>query len=239
MADTSAPARSGPDNHLISKGNELLEASSPLSLDEHRLVLSAIAKVDPRRALPQKQVTITAQDFAESWGLDLPNAYRQLKKAANNLYQQSIVFDREQAHEEFRWIQKKALYKKGAGQVTITFSDDVLPYLTELRRNFTSYQQRHVRHLKSAHSVRLYELLVRFADKGVRKFADLDDFRFRMDLAGKYPEFKRLRQRVLDPAVAELCAHTDLEVAYIPVKRGRRIVGLEFSMMPKAQPGLF
>ena len=235
----TTPAKAAADNYLIAKGNELLEASSPLSLDEHRLVLSAIAKVDPRRALVQKRITITAQDYAESWGIDTKTAYGQLKAAADNLYNQTIIFDTAGEHRELRWVQEKVHYKKGAGQVTLIFSDGVLPYLTELRRNFTSYQQRHIRHLRSAHSVRLYELLVRFADKGFRRFADLDDFRFRMDIAGRYPVYKDLRKRVLDPAVAELCAHTDLDVAYIPTKRGRRVVGLEFSMAPKAQPGLF
>lgn len=227
------------DNQLISKDNALLEASSPLSLDEHRLVLSAIALVDPRQALADKRVTITAQVYADSWGLDLKSAYNQLRKAADSLYSQTIVFHGDGQQRELRWVQEKVLYTRGAGQVTLVFSDGVLPYLTELRRNFTSYQQRHVRGLKSAHSVRLYELLVRFADKGLRRFATLDDFRLRMDVAGKYADYKNLRKRVLDPAVAELCAHTDLDVAYIPIRRGRRVVGLEFSMAPKLQPGLF
>ncbi|WP_444891788.1 replication initiation protein (plasmid) [Microbulbifer sp. TRSA001] len=229
----------GPLEHLVVKQNNLLEASSPLSLDEHRLIISAIAKVDPRKKLPSKQVNITALEYAESWGLDPKTAYQQLKRAAESLYHQSIVFDRHNATEEFRWIQRKTIYKRGAGQVTITFTDDVLPYITELHRNFTSYQQRNVRHLRSAHSVRLYELLVRFSDQGHRRFAELDDFRFSMDIAGKYADYKNLRKRVIDPAVAELCAHTDLDVAYLPIKRGRRITGLEFSMVRKSQPDLF
>ncbi len=228
-----------PLDYLVVKDNQLLEASSPLSLDEYRLIVSAIAKVDPRKKLVAKKITITALEYAENWGLDPKTAYLQLKKAAEKLYQQSIVFDRHNINDEFRWIQRKSIYKRGTGQITITFADDILPYLTDLQRNFTWYHLRHVRHLRSTHSVRLYELLMRHFDKdkgiGFRRFANLEDFRFLMDIAGKYDEYKNLRKRVIDPAVKELCTHTNLEVNYESLKRGRRITGLEFSMKQKIE----
>ena len=47
-----------PKNQIIVKSNNLLEAGYSLSLQEQRLILSAIAQIDPR---PEAPVTLTSQ----------------------------------------------------------------------------------------------------------------------------------------------------------------------------------
>ncbi|MGK3518197.1 RepB family plasmid replication initiator protein, partial [Escherichia coli] len=57
---------------------------------------------------------------------------------------------------EFRWIQYRAQYAKGEGKAQITFSDAVMPYLTQLKSQFIAglnqcigFVGNQIRHCKS------------------------------------------------------------------------------------------
>lgn len=228
-------------DNLVSKSNALVDASSRLSLDEQRLIFSAISKIDsrPGKGRGATRITITGLEFAETWDLDPSNAYRQLYQAADNLYNQTIIFRGLGEERELRWIQEKIKYRKGSGEVTLVFSEGVSPYLTQLSGNFSSFKLANIRHLNSQHAQRLYELLNRFLDTGVRRFADLDDFRFVMALQGAYPVWKDLRRYVIEPALAEINRCTNICAGYAPIKRGRRVAGIEFTMNEQHQPDLF
>ncbi|MFK0569727.1 replication initiation protein [Endozoicomonas sp.] len=59
----------------IVKHNHLIEASYRLNLDEQRLVLACIAKIDPRvgKDFPD-EITVTAQEFSHHFGLKLTDS---------------------------------------------------------------------------------------------------------------------------------------------------------------------
>ena len=82
----------------ITKSNHLIEASYSLTLQEQRLILSCLAKVDSRNEAP-KEITLSAQEYADTMRLDTKNAYRELKKAANKLYSRNIVLKNEEKTE--------------------------------------------------------------------------------------------------------------------------------------------
>ena len=121
----------------ITKSNHLVEASYSLTLQEQRLILSCLAKIDSRQEAP-KEVTLSAQEYSESMRVDAKNAYRELKKAADKLYSRNIVLKNEEKIEEFRWIQRKLTYTKGAAKITLVWSDEVLRYISQLKRRFTT-----------------------------------------------------------------------------------------------------
>ena len=51
-----------------------------------------------------------------------------------------------------------------------------------------------------------------------------------LDLGDKYPRVNSLRQRVLDPALAEINKHTDLRVVMTPERKGRTVIGFYFDI---------
>jgi len=142
------------------KSNALIEASYKLTLQEQRLLLVCIGKLNPLQQNPNKTFQITAQEFFDAFpDMGRENAECDLSSAIEKLWDRSIVIKRNDIREEFRWIQYKARYLKGEGKAKITFSDAIIPYLSQLSGQFTKIIVKNVSKLSSSYSIRIYELL--------------------------------------------------------------------------------
>ena len=79
---------------------------------------------------------------------------------------------------------------------------------------------------ESRYALRLYELMTLrggLSHKNTETF-DLDDLRNRLGVpSGKLPRWSNFKQKVLDPAIAEVNQLSGLEVSYEAIKRGRRV----------------
>ena len=218
-------------DYKITKANYLVEASYMLSLQSQKLVLACLAKVDSRSDIP-KNMDLTALEFSQIMGIDISNAHRELYKAIDHLYDQTITVKDPDKTEEFRWIQRKAKYHKGEGRITFVWSDDVLKYIGQLKNRFTSYKLRYIAGLKSPYSVRLYELLMQFNATKDRVIY-LVDFRSMFKLQNKYMQFRDLNKFVIKPSVNELNQRSDLVITYETIKQGRKVVALSFGFKCK------
>ncbi|ENM3929672.1 replication initiation protein [Vibrio cholerae] len=222
-------------NNSVTKANSLIDASYQLNVQAQKLVLACLGKMDSRPDVPvSKEVTITAIEYSDHMGIDVKNAHRELYKAADALFKSTISLRDENEDVELYWVQKKAKKLKGQGSVTLTWSDDVLKYITQLKGRFTTYKLRNIAQLQSAHSIRVYELLMRFNSTGERVIY-VDDFKSALGISDKYPLFKDLNKRVIKPAVEELNQRSDLIIKYETIKKGRYVVGLAFNFKQNPQ----
>jgi len=217
----------------ITKANYLVEASYSLTLQEQRLILACLSKIDPRSE-PKKEITLQASEYSELMNIDIKNAHRELQKASQKLYERSIVVKDPDKIEEFRWIQKKIHHQKGEGKIKLFWSDDVLVYIGQLKRRFTTYRLTDVANLSTSYAIRLYELLMQFNSTRQRSIS-VEDFRSLFHLDNKYPLFRDLNKRVIKPAVKEINASSNLEVFYSTRKQGKNIVELYFDFQEKKQ----
>lgn len=217
----------------VTKSNFLVEASYNLTLQEQRLILACLAKLDSRGEV-SKEISILASDYAIAMNIDIKNAHRELYKAADKLYERSIIVTDPEKTEEFRWIQKKAIYHRGEGRVTFIWSDDVLIYISQLKRRFTTYRLNDVAGLGSSYAIRLYELLMQFNATKERKI-NLIDFKSLFNLKDKYLLFRDLNKRVIKPAVKEINQSSNLTVYYETIKQGRTVIALQFDFEEKKQ----
>lgn len=216
-------------NLLVTKSNHLIEAGYKLSLNEQRLILSAIAQLDARKPLLKgNDFVITASEFAETFGLPLKQAYETLEDAASRLYERDIkTFDRDaKTRERFRWVDG-VKYWDGEAKVTLSFSSKIIPYLTLLHQQFTSYELKQVSQLNTAYAIRFYELLVQFLKTGER-YITLERLRELLELGDQYPRFFDLKKRIITPSILEINATTNLTVEWDVQRKGRTITGLLF-----------
>lgn len=223
------------NNLSVTKSNNLIDASYKLNVQAQKLVLACLAKVDSRPDVaPQKEITLTASEFSELMGVDIKNAHRELYKAADALFKSVIVLHEGDEEIELYWIQEKAKKLKGEGAVRIVWSDRILKYISQLKSRFTTYKLRNIATLQSGHSIRLYELLMKFNATGERVIY-LDDFKSALGISDKYPEFKVLNRDVIKPALAELNKRSDLSISYSTIKKGRLIAALVFEFTQNKQ----
>ena len=220
--------------YKITKSNYLIEASYKLTLNEQRLVLAAIAKIDPRKPLPRGGIKISAAEFGESFDIDKGYAYEALREGAERLYDRSITKIQGAMRDDMRWIDRKATYYEGDAYVILYFTQHIAPYLTLLHKKFTSYEMKKIAGLRSVYAIRLYEMFMRFKDNG-EFVINLDEFKERLALGDKYKRWHDVRKRVIETAVQELEERVDLDIEWTPIKKGRAVVRLSFSFGPSEQ----
>ena len=112
------------------------------------------------------------------------------------------------------------------GVVTFDIAPKLVPHLTQLKKNFTSYQLKYIPALSSSYAIRMYELLYQYLKIGKRAFS-VDDFRKKVGAPKTY-RYNDLKKRVIIPAQEQLKQHTNIAFIFNEQKKGRSIVKLEF-----------
>ena len=230
-----------PRKMSVTQDNALINASYSMSLNEKRLLVSAMAQLDPTSKAWKEgraEVTVLSSEWAELFGIDKNAAYKRLKGASDALYNRSVRIRGDHRNgKNIRWLQAEE-YSTEEGRVTIVFSGAILRYLTSLFDEFTKYDLLGVSGLKSTHSVRLYELAMQYKNTGWR-YIELDDLREMFCLGDAYTDWRDLKKRVIDRACKEITEKSDFKVEYEQVKRGRTVKAIRLKIEEKDQLNLF
>ena len=215
---------------VVIKHNQIIKASYKLTPLEQAIVLNAITKVD-ENITDQKIYEINQDEIIKFTGGNKSNLSRDIKKACDLLLDRKIILIHEY-EEKFPWTQLSRL-DKSTGKVFIRFSHDIIPYLSNLKDNFTMYNISHVAKFKSHYGVRVYELLRQWINTKKTLEITVADIKEMFQLGKTYDHMSNLKKRVLDPAVKDINTYSDLSVTYENIKSGRTIVGFVFRFQHK------
>lgn len=218
------------ENHRVTKSNRLIEARYKLTRNEQRFVLIMTSLIEPS----QGRFTfyrVPVKSLIRWMGLENNHrAYERIREVVDSLLKKPLEIRTEKELIKANWVSSVSEYVEEKGIVTFEFSEKLKPYLLQLKEQFSSYRLEHVLKLKSAYSIRFYELLKQYERVGHRTI-QLDDLRRMLHVDSRYPEYADLRKNVIDPAQRELRASTDIAFEYQPVRQHRRIVALEFKIV--------
>lgn len=147
---------------IFRQSNRITTASQRLDLVERRIIMTAISKIDRRdEPTDQKVYYVDASDLARLGG-DSKSAYRDMKSAADTLFNRYILLqENEQKLAKIRWIQRVE-YDEGKGRVGIRFSHDVVPFLTNLRSEYTQFELLDIQGMRSEYAIRIYTMLMQY-----------------------------------------------------------------------------
>jgi plasmid replication initiation protein len=225
-------------NLTVYKANEVVEAGYKLTLNEQRVVLACIAQVNSvEKLLVTDEFELSAKDFAQLFSISEDRAYSELQSIAKTLYQRSVTIHNPDPKRpklkkiETRWISSIG-YMPEEGKITLCFAQKMLPYLSELKGQFTRYKLEHIGNMTSIYAIRLYELLMQWKTTGVRE-VQIDWLKRQFEIEDLYPDMCDLKKRVLDPAVKDINTHSNLQVSWTQRKTGRRVTHLTFTFAEK------
>ena len=224
---------------LVVKTNRLNTATQNLSLSEIRLMQLAIvdARETGKGLSTDKPLTISASRYAEAFNVTRQTAYEAILKAEKTLFDRRFSFlDTDNRMVKSRWVQRvKYLDDEASIEVILTF--DVVNEVTRIdgyEQFFTQYLLEQTATLKSAYSVRLYELLVQWKTASKTPVFDIEVFREQLGVnSTDYERVYDFKKNVLDVAVKEINEKTDIQTSYDQVKRGRKIIGFKFVIKEK------
>ena len=178
-------------NNLIVKSNQVIEASYTLTTIEQRLILSAIAKVQKGEEISDDVLyPLTTKNLVKLGG-DGKASHKEFKDAVNRLYERSIVLRDGDESDSFRWIQEKVF--KESTVAFIRFSKPILPFLSNLKAEFTKYLESDIVGMSSPYSIRFYELIMQYRSVGHREIS-LENLRWMFQLQNKYPVWADLKK---------------------------------------------
>lgn len=232
----------------VTMSNRLARSAQGLSLSEKRIVALALANQDSKSTSRLAEAStergwktkVRAIDYAEAFNIDANTAYDQLKAAADRLFERQVTYEDKNSRgkpriNKFRWV-SLAQYTVGDGLIELNFTPEIAPHLLGLRSHFTSYKLKHAASFESIYAWRLFEVLESWRSTGLYTCA-IEDFWETMEAPPSCrKDFKSLRVRVIEPAVAAIQQHAGLKIEWLPIRSGaRRVTSLEFRFGPDPQ----
>ena len=263
---------------IITKGNENKKVVDPLNeikrrkIVEHNDLITSIAKMDkvPLKIFelavsyintdnPPKDhiIYLSKTELFKFFDVSDNDKHSRFKKAVDKMQEQSFFRIREKQERGFEYENIVPIpYVKWADyhdEVIIEFNKRIMPYLINLKQNFTQYALSDVMNLNSKYSIILYKWLSmqynqyeHYSNKGGRRTEQLEGYcnpeikvselRTMTDTINDYKRFQSLEQRILKEPLNEINHHTHFDVTYDKIKKGRSIDSIQFHISKKARP---
>ncbi len=218
---------------LIVKSNQVIEASYQLSSTEQRIVLAAISKISRDAEITDDEIYRVTVDDLKNLGVHEKTAYRDLKDGVNRLYERSINLAIDDESIKMRWVQS-IRFLESKSVVGLRFSKEILPFISNLSREFTKYSLSDIAGMSSAYAIRIYELLSQYRSIGKREIS-VENLRTMLELGKRYPLFADLKRWVIDTAVDQINEYSPLNVKYEQKKTGRKVTHIQFSFKEKSK----
>ena len=114
----------------------------------------------------------------------------------------------------------------------IVFHENMMPYISQLKKQFTKLKLKEMFGFSSFYSFRIYLMMMQFRETGFCKIS-IDDLRYTLDLNEKYHLFADLKRRVIDTAIDEINEKSPCSVQYELIKKGRTYTHLELRFKEK------
>ena len=236
---------------------------------EHNALIQSVAKMQ-KTALKMFELAVSCIDTEN---LPENNTVYLSKKELFSFFEVSSSSKHSQFKEAIEIMQKQAYFKiksnKKLGieyesivpipyvkwndyndEVTIQFSEHIMPYLINLKSEFTQYKISELQKLNSKYSIILYRWLSmnynqyeHYSNKGGRRAEQVENYRNPSisvkelrtitDTVNEYKEIYDFEKRVLKNAIEEINAHTSFNVSYEKIKKGRSIDSIVFHIEKK------
>lgn len=217
------------DDPIVVKSPSLMRGRFPdMTLKEMQLLLLGISLIPPDH--PVKEMI----------SVSFPRSYLNLVYGGANLTiaQLKAIADALQARKievlfQDGWSSKNIVTGTSmvGGVLSLDFNIVYNEHLLELS-SAARYRLKAVAKLSTFFQIRLYEVLLVAADKGMATFS-LDEIKGFSGLEGMYADFRGLKRRLLNPAVEAINEHTDLRIAYEELRAGRAVASLRFNIVRK------
>ena len=220
----------------VVKANELIQKSRfNLTLQQQKIVLYLISRIMPTDEAFQ-EYEFSVADFCRMCGISETSGknYQALKSAIKEIADKSLWIDCEKGETLIRWIEKPYINKQ-SGTIKIRLDADMKPFLLQLKKNFTEYELIWTLNFKSKYTIRLYELIKSIHYRELETYEreyTLTELRTLLD-AENYDTYPNFKARVLEPAVKEINTASDKIVSYTPIKNGRSVERILFTIGTK------
>ncbi len=223
-------------SYSVIKANELIQKSRfELSLIEQKTIAYICSLIKPLEEDYQLEYIFDIREYAKTCGIDYNSGanYEYIKKTLKNLRDRSMWLEIGNEEVLVGWLSKVRTNKR-SGKATVEIDKDIAPFLFNLQMRFTQYELYNILGMKSAFSLRVFEILKSYQGIGRKRF-EIDELKERLMVQDvkSYNNFSLFRQKVLEVAIKEINELTDIQVEWETETKGRKVVAVVFRIKQK------
>ena len=236
---------------------------------EHNSLITSIAKMDktPLKMFelavscinteePPKDNTVylSKRDLFAFFKVSDNDKHRRFKEAVEKMQKQAFFQIKEEEGKGFKFKSIVPIpyveWTDYHDEVKIEFHREIMPYLINLKKNFTQHALSDIAELNSKYSIILYRWLSmnynqyeHYSAKGGRRADQVESYRnpsisvkelrIMTDTVNEYQRFTNFTKKILDIPLKEINDNTTFKVSYEKVKKGRSIDSIVFHIEKK------
>lgn len=227
-------------SYKVVKHNDIIQKSKyKLSAVEQKTVAFLVSLVKPKEEYPNQiqpiEYEFEIQDYCKVCDIDYNQGknYKMVRDTLKALRDKSVNVTLPNGTDtSVSWI-NKYWSNKGTGKARVRFDDDMAPYIFDVRENTTRYELLNILPMQSKYAIRLYEICRSWAGIYSKEY-ELQELRKMLGVADdelvRYPDFRR---KALEIAQREINEHTDIELNFEPILKGRKTVAIRLNIKKK------
>lgn len=114
----------------------------------------------------------------------------------------------------YLYIFQKFKYTRGRRLLKVKLTEDIIPYLFDLKREFTSMELYSVLRMTSKYAKRIYQICCQWKNAIGDKMFYIDDLKKMLNCQEEYKQITDFKKCVLEIAKKQINEHSDLRISY-------------------------
>lgn len=242
------------EKRKVVEHNSLITSIAKMDKTPLKMFELAVSYIDTEKRLKDNTVYLSKRELFAFFKVSDNDKHSRFKEAVEKMQKQAFFKIKEKKEHGFEFENIVPIpYVKWTDyndEVTIRFSPEIMPYLINLKKNFTQHALSDLAELNSKYSLILYRWLSMqynqyeyYSVKGGRREEQVESYRnptisikelrTMTDTVKLYKAFRDLDKRVLKEPLEEINEHTSFNVTYDKIKKGRSIDSIVFHIEKK------
>ena len=225
------------EKRKVVENNALITSVAKMQKTALKMFELAVSCIDTENVPENNTVYLSKEELFSFFEVGSNSKHTQFKEAIEIMQKQA-------------YFKIKSNKKLGIEYESIQFSEHIMPYLINLKSEFTQYKISELQKLNSKYSIILYRWLTmnynqyeHYSNKGGRREEQVEEYRNPQisirelremtDTVEEYQKMSHFTTWVLEKPLEEINAHTSFNVAYDKVKKGRSVDSIVFHITKK------
>ena len=242
------------EKRKIVEHNDLITSVAKMDKVPLKIFELAVSCIDTENLPKDNIIYLSKAELFTFFDVSDNGKHTRFKEAISKMQEQAFFEVREAKNKGFKFRRILPIptveWTDYDDKVMIRFNQDIMPYLIELKQNFTQYALSDLIDLNSKYSIILYKWLSmnynqyeHYSAKGGRRAEQVESYRnpsitvkeLRVitDTVKDYPRFDNFETWILKKPIEEINAHTHFNVTYDKIKAGRSIDSIVFHIEKK------
>ena len=221
-------------NASLKQANSLVEAKYRLTTYEQRMIIAICSQLKNETDLPKIHVRI--DNLADFCKFPASKKLDMVRSTARKLRSRTLEFLKPDGKWYITgWINSADLLEDGT--IEFVIDEKLKPHLLQLKSAYLLTPAAPLMEFKCDYTARLYFLMKKMLKVHTFEYK-LDFIRERFHLSKSYDIFFNLKSKVIEPALAEINAKSDISVRHEYIKSGRTYTKIKFTVTLKAPKAL-